>query len=737
MYITDKAIKIKDDDRLGRLYFTKKLADAILAYNSTDTLTIGLYGSWGTGKTSIINLLVDEFNSEYQRVNGTKWKVIIFEPWNYIDEASLINQFFGVLVKELKVTDSSTLTKEIIEIIEEYLFLLLLVPELNTYGFLPLVLKKSLGRIRLYLDKRINEKNNLQEVKCRLVKKLSEYKSKIVIVIDDIDRLSNDKIKLIFQLINSIANFPNIIYVLPMDKEIVAEALKDMHKGDGNEFLEKIINVPFVVPYANKSKIQNILLDMLNEIQESQKNHNLNLDHWKYVYKYIVEPNINTLRDVKRILNVFQFYYSSVSDEVDFSDLFAITILQITKPNIYYWILKNKMLLFQHDKNFSLNPNEVERDRNELIQSLNSIDSSTDNIEMILACLFPKLGSRIGLVFEGLSDGELRRQCRIGHEDKFDIYFEFNIQELEVNNQLVRIILDEYSMEEIVETLEHRISKKSQKRLLQEMLARVDVVNDDRANIIIEALLRVKYDMYTDESESISFSAEIYTDWVVIEILKKKKMRDKMKDNFHLIIKLIKDADLQMMHSLFYLINTVELAYGRLVKKEINISDQIVELSHLEEIEDAYANRLERLFVDGVNFLALRSLIEILYLWKSFDSSKCNKYISKILTDSIIKLRFITRFAMKWTGSGGYGWSYNESYYSDFISKEEVVSILTYTDYSIVKKELNDDEIIKLAYFLLDKSKPSRRISISKVWEIVNKWDEEGEINLEIDLQEI
>ena len=62
MYNSDKPIENFEDDILGRKNFSKNLGKAILSLTSNDHITIGLYGKWGSGKTSVLNLAVREIN---------------------------------------------------------------------------------------------------------------------------------------------------------------------------------------------------------------------------------------------------------------------------------------------------------------------------------------------------------------------------------------------------------------------------------------------------------------------------------------------------------------------------------------------------------------------------------------------------------------------------------------------------------------------------------------------------
>lgn len=57
------------------------------------------------------------------------------------------------------------------------------------------------------------------------------------------DRLTNIQIRETFQLVNTSSHFPNLIYILSMDREVVARALTEVQNIDGNEYLEKIVQI--------------------------------------------------------------------------------------------------------------------------------------------------------------------------------------------------------------------------------------------------------------------------------------------------------------------------------------------------------------------------------------------------------------------------------------------------------------------------------------------------------------
>ena len=92
-YSADKPIDTGEQDLLGRLHFSNQLGKAIHEYNGKDGLVIGLFGKWGTGKTSVVNMAINEIE-RLDKTNGRETMIMRFNPWNYSDKDNLISLFF-------------------------------------------------------------------------------------------------------------------------------------------------------------------------------------------------------------------------------------------------------------------------------------------------------------------------------------------------------------------------------------------------------------------------------------------------------------------------------------------------------------------------------------------------------------------------------------------------------------------------------------------------------------------
>jgi len=243
-YSTDRPINSFEEDLLGRVSFSKHLAKALFEYNSSDGLVIGLYGKWGIGKTSVINMALCELDSLSDDADN-KPLIMKFAPWNYSDKNDLISIFFQNLKNVIYQQDNEALKRKVGKALSDYSDALDALSIIPVFGSGIAAVLKTIARTQ---GENILHGTDLNKTRESLEKALFEANNKIIIVIDDIDRLTNPQIREIFQLVKQVADFPNVIYVLAMDREIISSALSEIHNFDGNEYLEKIIQIPFEMP---------------------------------------------------------------------------------------------------------------------------------------------------------------------------------------------------------------------------------------------------------------------------------------------------------------------------------------------------------------------------------------------------------------------------------------------------------------------------------------------------------
>jgi predicted KAP-like P-loop ATPase len=65
MFLPENPIQTVKDDFLGRQKFTEHFAKSLSDWNESESLVIALYGAWGSGKTSLLNMAIECLKSSH------------------------------------------------------------------------------------------------------------------------------------------------------------------------------------------------------------------------------------------------------------------------------------------------------------------------------------------------------------------------------------------------------------------------------------------------------------------------------------------------------------------------------------------------------------------------------------------------------------------------------------------------------------------------------------------------
>ncbi|ELC8410234.1 NTPase KAP [Clostridium perfringens] len=332
----DNAIRSKEEDLLGRKRFATNIAKNVIAYEMDESLTIGLIGKWGSGKSSVINMIKEEIGEKEKNI-----EFIDFNPWCFSGNNKLIEDFFGLLITNLGI-DSNNKLNELGEKLNLYALAMkpfTFVPKVNKFFDLLVKLFSSGGK---FIDEYCKQnKGDINKLKENINTELKAYNKKIVITIDDIDRLEDDEIKEIFRLVRAVGDFNNIIYLLAFDDEKVCKVF-----SSGPDYIDKIINIPIYIPEVSKKIINEYFLKKLNENFELD---NSNWNYWQVIYKEVLENKFDNFRDINRFLNVLIFNKKGILTEVNIVDYIIITFLKLFDKDVYLFIKNNKNLLLRED----------------------------------------------------------------------------------------------------------------------------------------------------------------------------------------------------------------------------------------------------------------------------------------------------------------------------------------------------------------------------------------------------
>jgi predicted KAP-like P-loop ATPase len=367
-FSADRPIKRASEDKLGRDSFAKNLAHSIRGWHGKDSLVIALCGEWGCGKTSLKNLALGHLN----RGLRNKIPVLEFNPWEISGHGDITAGFLGDLAKLLPEKITSCALERLGETsgkIKRYARLIkaggIIAGKFGKFitSFAPVTgttmatvgnsLASGASTVQetsLAVEETSEEEPlSLAELKAEIVKGMGALKAPIFAVIDDIDRLTTEEIREVFQLVKSNANFPNLVFLLMFDRVIVGEALNQVVGNRGDEFLDKIVQVPFDVPEPSFNKIQEALfsnLDLLLGDKAIAKH--WNRDRWGRLWHGAMALYFRTLRHVYRFLGPLEFLVGQTEGAgfvFNFVDMLGIETLRVFEPALYNRLRQERNLL--------------------------------------------------------------------------------------------------------------------------------------------------------------------------------------------------------------------------------------------------------------------------------------------------------------------------------------------------------------------------------------------------------
>lgn len=424
MLHSDKPISNIEDDLLGRENFIDTLKRAILVQEIETSHVIGITGKWGDGKTSVINILKREIKTAF--VSDTI--ICDFSPWKYAHGADYFKLFVEAIQKEigrnrqffrhrdwkkierdLRKYSISNTRKGIIEIFNcqsqivlSIFNILILLGVFNVFSqkvnfSLWYLVYIVIGTLLLsYLTGKISSnynihKKSLLELKNNLCEVFRNSKIKFLFIIDDFDRLEKNDVREIFRIVNENLDFPNTIYLLAYDPEIVRNAYPDF-LGSGQEpFFEKIIQTALPLPIPSELCFRNIIgqevanLPIPDEIFQKYFQEN---GRFAYLLDLGFLDFFENIRDVKRYFNSIRIIFDSVNVsgvlEIDPIDLIAIYGINFVSPESFQYISINEKLFLTETSSDRIN------------QFLNTINhEKRGSIIRILCFLFSNVSSAV------------------------------------------------------------------------------------------------------------------------------------------------------------------------------------------------------------------------------------------------------------------------------------------------------------------------------------------------------
>lgn len=484
MLSSDKPIQLESEDFLGFSHFADALSLSLTEMAPDEGIVISLEGAWGSGKTSAIQLverrliireLARELNKPIDELAALEWSVISsewenrrasrrshvirFNPWNFSGQENLVRAFFtevGAVVGHPADGAVAVAIKRITDYLPTIGTVVGAGTSLVAGGAATAGVAATAGRAVGEGAQRLFDRNlSLESSKRELAKALKEAEKRVVVVIDDIDRLLPSEMRAIFSLVKSLGDLPNLLYVLSFDRAVVSSVLKAGIEPIDPEFLEKVIQVQLKLPPPWQAEIRSLFFSKVNEVTGDVGVNDEG--RWQVAFFEAIAPYIRTPRDVARFRNTLQVIWPNVVGDVDLTDLLLLITLQLSEPAIFDLVFENIEEL--SGESVSYLPDEKFASRFDPVGAKNEVVA-----KKLLGHLFPSLArgwNRHDM--DGVPYMKKREQRRICTKEYYRNYFLFGREESRVSKYEIEAMLSSSSPEASLSALLSRLEEKPER----------------------------------------------------------------------------------------------------------------------------------------------------------------------------------------------------------------------------------------------------------------------------------
>jgi len=690
MFIHDKPIEKEEDDFLGRARFSHHLGNSLLDWEETESLVIAIYGDWGSGKSSVINLARESIEKSNAKDKPT---IIEFNPWLFSEQDNLSEHFFNEIAKELEIKQDSQKDKKIADKLKFYASLLNLTPKRDLFsslvskimlglglfgvtasqiiqwlnipynwikyllfiiGFLLIsieIMKDYLMKFADIFEKKAdyNRKSAL-EVKEEIKDELKKREKKLVVVIDDIDRLNCREIRQIFRLIRINADFPNTVYLLAFERNLIEKNLEEQEGVSGKDYLNKIVQVDFDIPFANPHKIEEFLFKELDRVLDSlpesaKKFFGKDDPYWTNVYHSGFKNFFKNIRDVKRFVsslrfNISQMYQDDVM-EVNSIDFIAIEAIRVFTPEFYTFMKNRNPLFTSTDRDMRTRNNNPRK--NEIDEALKKLPNSIKKpVLELIKRLFPQIDDLYQYGYSSYGhewQSTWSKKLRVCATSNFDSYFTLTPggSEEELSQyEIVNILSKTNDVEEFEKILHEYIKNKKIRKVLQ----RIQYYADDRnllpksnARNIVQALFNISDDLPEKKIGLWDFGADMDLMRIIYQTLKRDEDKSR---NYEILRKAIYESK-----GLYGPVKKIALESSKRERGKDPDKFLIPE----DKISDLQQLCLEKILSLKDKLLEHKEFLDILSRWKEWDEDqKWKDFITGIINNNDKLPIFLSKF---------------------------------------------------------------------------------------------
>lgn len=506
----DRPIESADEDRLGRAPFARAIAAQILDAPALESYVVAVMGPWGSGKTSMVNMIAEEATLRSDSA------VVKFNPWIFSGAEQLVSFFFRELAAQFTELSSGKLSG-VAASFRKYAGLfesaVKFVPNVGVaIASIVSVAKEASGALA--------EGPSLEQQRTKLRELLSKMDRRIIVLVDDIDRLRRDEIRELVKLVRLTGDFPNIVYVLAFDRRRVESALGDDAEG-GRAYLEKIVQVAYDVPLPVEADLRKLLIDEISSATEGIPHAPFEEMDWNNILHDVILPLVRSARDVRRYANSLPATLRVIGEEIALPDVLALEAVRVFLPETFASLPRLVDALTSRRDGFG---RDIASEAHKLAV-VHLVEAAGDRQEVIRALisrLFPQ-GNRFlgGPHYSGDFSRAWHRKRRVADAEVLRYYLQRRLPEgvlpaAEVHAAF-SLLHDRRRLSDMLDVLEPE--------RLENLLGRLELYEDDFPPEHVEAAIGALLDQFgrlrEGRQHAFDLGGEMALDRVVLRLLRR------------------------------------------------------------------------------------------------------------------------------------------------------------------------------------------------------------------------
>lgn len=447
--LSDDPLDELDDELFGRSHLVQRVIDVLGRIKAQSTSsTIGLVGAWGSGKSSVLKNVAGQIrlpNTSTSAALGEKWLVAEFNPWLFSDSRALHAGFFTMLRDTFPKGKKWNNARGKLITLGRYV-----APAAGTvsafFG----------GDAETPVTNLVDQFEHSPVAEhAQISKELGKHRQPILVIVDDLDRLTASELLEVFKLVRLVGRLPYVYYVLSYDEHTLIDLLaKTDLVSAGNDrraldYLEKIVQVRLDMPLLRPYEIDRVVDRTLTSIA---RNHRITYDESTRQiltrrFDDVMSKKLRTPRSLKRLFGQIDAFLPSVGGEVHFGDFVVVTWLRTMEPGVYDLVQRrrNELLGIETDPLRQAdaprgNAGERRKDWLRLLADAHVAPTDAEDVLWLLSTLFPTLGEvyREGAQPQGGSNASKPQRGRIDNEDYFDRFFAFGVPTHDIADALAQ-----------------------------------------------------------------------------------------------------------------------------------------------------------------------------------------------------------------------------------------------------------------------------------------------------------